>query len=187
MLKIPSFVLSLLFCTLCFATDAQTNAHWSSAYELTDTQVQLLLRWEREQKFDHEKLVSFAVSFEKHNQKPKPYVPEHTYWELVEVAEWAEGAAFASFAEFAGYSFDNDAYQSACPNKVLFNFGYATGKAYFQIDVLVQFMSRFDALQMMWSRFPETFPQKFREQAQARGFAIYLTPLNTIETADNLY
>ena len=181
MLNLSSFVLCLLFSTLGFAAED----HWSNAYQLTPTQTQLILRWEREQKFEHAKLVSFAMSFEKHNLKPKPYVPEHTYWELVEVASWASGAAFATFAEFAGYSFDNTAYNAACPNQLLFNFGYATGKQYFQIDVLEQYIRTFNALQISYSQHPETFAEKFLELAKARGFDTYLS--GNIETAQNNY
>ncbi len=181
MLNLSSFVFCLLFSTLGFAAED----HWSSAYQLTPTQTQLILRWENEQKFDHEKLVSFAISFEKHNLKPKPYVPEHTYWELMDVAGWASGAAFSVFAEFAGYNFDNAAYNAACPNKILFNFGYATGREYFQIDVLEQYMSTFSALQMSYAMHPETFAQKFLELAKARGFDIYLSGI--VETAQNNY
>jgi hypothetical protein len=181
LLKIPSFFVALLFCSLCFAT----AAHWTSGFQLTETQVQLLLRWENEQKFDQEKLVSFAKSFEKHNLKPKPYVPEHTYWELVEVANWASGAAFSVFAQFAGYTFDDIAFNDACPNKLLFNFGYATGKEYFRVDVLEQYISTFNSLQMTYAVHPETFAQKYLELAKARGFDIYISAI--VETAQNNY
>ncbi len=181
MLNFSTFVLCLLVSTFGFATET----HWSSAYQLTPTQIQLLLRWENEQKFDHEKLVSFAISFQKHNLKPKPYVPEHTYWELMDVASWASGAAFSVFAEFAGYSFDNAAYNAACPNKLLFNFGYATGKEYFKVDVLEQYMSTFSALQISYALHPETFAEKFLELATARGFDVYLSAID--EIAQNNY
>lgn len=197
LLNFSMFVLCLLFSTFGFAaneissdasanqTSNQTTNHWTSAYQLTPTQTQLILRWENEQKFDHAKLVGFAISFQKHNLKPKPYVPEHTYWELMEVASWASGAAFSVFAEFAGFTFDNIAYDAACPNKVLFNFGYATGREYFQIDVLEQYMSTFNSLQITYAMHPETFAQKYWELAKARGFDIYLSTPN--ELAENIY
>lgn len=181
MKQLSLFILNLLFCTLCFAGDG----HWTDSYQLTDLQAQLLIRWENENKFDHEKLVSFAKAYEKHNLKPKPYVPEHTFAELQDVSRWAAGAAFSVFAEFAGYSFNNARYQEACPNKLLFNFGYATGTEYFRVDVLEQYISTFNSLQITYSMHPDTFPQKFIELARARGFDSYLSPL--AETAQNVY
>jgi hypothetical protein len=178
LLKIPTILFTFLFCTMGVASEEQTNSHWLSSYQLTSIQVELLLRWESEKKFDHSKLVSFAETFQRHNLKTNPFVPEHTLAELEEVAAWAEGAAFSIFAFYAGYDFDNDAYNAACPNKVLFHFGYSTGKEYLQIDVLARYMSRFDGLQISFSHAPETFPQKFLELAQARGFDVYLSPLN---------
>ncbi len=212
MLQFSSLFLSLsLLCTQSFAADGigtnsqgtgangidahmtdahgtgaqTTNAHWTDGYELTTLQINLLLKWEGEQKFDHEKLVGFAKSFEKHNLKAEPYVPPHTFAELIEVSAWAEGAAFATFAEYAGYTFDNEAYNAACPNRVLFNFGYATGKEYFRVDVLVQYMSLFDSLQITYALHPSTFPQKYLELAKSRGFDVYLR--TAVEMAQNSY
>jgi len=171
LLQLSSFILSILICTFSFAGEA----HWLDSYQLTPLQSEMLLKWEKEQKFEHEKLVRFAENFQKHNLKKKPYVPEHTTAQLEEIARWADGNAFSVFAKFAGYDFDAAAYMDDCPNRMLFNFGYATGTEYFRVDVLARYMQTFDGLQIMYSRHPETFREKFFELAKARGFDIYLS------------
>lgn len=156
---------------------------WLSNYKLTDQQVGLLIRWSNEEKFTQVELEKIAASFEKHNLKPKPYVPPHTNQQLLEVTRWAEGAAFAVFAQYAGFTFDNESYNAACfanstfNCREIFNFGYATGTTYFRYDVLDGYFRVFNVLQFMYSRSPETFREKYLELAKLRGFDIYLTPI----------
>jgi hypothetical protein len=178
--RLTSYILALLLCSSSYASET----HWTDSYQLTPTQVQLLLRWEKEQKFDHVKLLSFAESYEKYNLKPKPYVPPHTHQELIEVSEWAAGNAFSFFAKYAGYSFDSEAYKADCPSWILFNFGYSTGTEYFRVDVLLIYLNTFSSLQMMYAHHPETFAQKFLELAQVRGFDQYLV---SAESTANIY
>ena len=181
MQKVLIVLVFLLLQSISWATDLS----WISNYKLTEQQVGLLNRWAHEEKFNQAELEKIAASFEKYNLKPKPYVPPHTYQQLLDVARWAEGGAFAVFAKYAGYTFDNSTYTDACfKNKTfncgeIFNFGYATGTEFFRLDVLDGYFRVFNNLHFMYSRFPETFSEKYLELARARGFNIYLSLVAT--------
>lgn len=177
MQKIVIIFMILFLQISSFASDMS----WLSNYNLTEQQVGLLTRWSNEEKFTQAELEKIAASFHKHNLKPKPYVPPHTNQQLLDVTQWAEGGAFAVFAQYAGFTFDNKTYNEACFNnetfncREIFNFGYATGKAYFKYDVLDGYFRIFNNLQFMYSHSPETFSEKYLALAKSRGFDIYLT------------
>ncbi len=157
--------------------------NWLDNYTLSATQIRILTNWAQKGTFSDEELIALAQKFHENNLKPKPYVPPYTFAELNEVMHWAQGGAFATFAQFAGFSFDNKAYNADCPNRVLFNFGMATGTTYFSIDVMMLTSQTFGSLQIMYSHNPATFPEKFLQLATARGFDIYLEPLPTLQAS----
>lgn len=168
-----TFLSIVLFQTAGFSTEA----HWLDSFTLTELQIEMLKKWDEENRFDREKLIKFAKAYEKHNLKPKKYIPPHTFSELSEVMEWAEGGAFSVFAPYAGFAFDHDAYRADCPNWTLFTFGRATAKEYLQLDVLQLALQTTGSLQMTYAHHPEEFEAHFLKQAQQKGFDIYLTPL----------
>lgn len=156
---------------------------WLENYTLSATQIRILTNWAEKGTFSDEKLIALAQKLHENNLKPKPYVPPHTFAELNEVMHWAQGGAFATFAQFAGFSFDNKDYNADCPNRVLFNFGMATGTTYLQLDVMMLTGQTFGSLQMMYSHHPDTFPEKFLQLATSRGFDIYLEPQPTLQAS----
>lgn len=167
------FLFVALFQSQCLSTEV----HWLSSFTLTELQIQLLTKWDEEKRFDREKLIKFAKAYEKHNLKPKIYVPPHTFAELSEVMSWAEGGAFAAFAEFAGFAFDNKAYLADCPNWQLFTFGRATATEFLQMDVLLLALQTTGSLQMTYAHHPEKFREIFLKLAKQKGFDIYLIPI----------
>jgi hypothetical protein len=165
------------FLTVLFFTFTFCIKLWAidlTAYNLTEKQINLLKQWHQEKRFDEESLHKFAAAFQRHNNKKKPYVPAHTFWELTAVMEWAEGRAFAAFAPKAQFIFDYETYENSCPNLEILNFGTATGTAHFQLDVLTLAIKTFESLSIMYRHHPETFSADYFKLAKSRGFDIYL-------------
>lgn len=175
--------LTFIYQSFCFGLEPG----WIDQFDLTETQISILHKFEKMGKFSDEQLLQFAKIYEKENRKKPVYIPPHTFQDLIDVMDWAEGSSFASFAQFTSYQFDNDKYNAACPNRALFNFGMATGTSYLQMDVLMSAMRTFGNLQFMLSHHPESFEENFLKLVRERKFDIYLSPKEErLITADNL-
>jgi hypothetical protein len=149
----------------------------ASSLDLTPGQIQALETL-KARGFTDEQLQKAAEAMQRHNKRPAVYVPEHTAQDLILVAYWAQGGAFASFADFAGMKFLAEPYKAACPNREIFNFGRATGKQYFHIDILDQAYRLASALQIMLATDREGFRDRYLKMAKEKGFLQYLTPID---------
>ncbi len=153
-----------------------------SSYQLTELQKNLLLTWEKENRFDEAKLLHFAQDFHNYNTRPQVYIPPHTSKDLQAVTEWAEGRAFAFFARYTPYIFNAEQYEDDCPYLSLFNFGVATEKAYLNRDVLEISLRTFATLSNLLHQSPEKFPEIYLKMVKAKGFGSYI--LENVEVSD---
>lgn len=174
---------SVLFslCLWCSSLYAQTavDLTWLTQYELTETQIETLTDWALEEKFPIDFLHKTALTFQKWNQRPTMYIPEHTPQDIIDVTNWAEGTAFLAYASRAGFLFDRAAYDRDCPNMALFNFGYATETVYLKTDVLQKALATTTAFIFAYAGSPDDFSRIYFERAEKAGFSQYLTPMLT--------
>jgi hypothetical protein len=164
------FVAMMSVASVSWAFDA-------SAFDLKPNQVELLEKL-KARGFTDEQLQRAAEAMNRHNQRRPVYVPNHTAQDLILVADWAQGGAFASFAHFAGMKFLAEPYKAACPSWEIFNFGRATGKQYFHIDILDQAYRLASTLQIMLATDREGFRDRYLKIAKDKGFLQYLTPID---------
>jgi len=171
---------SSLFLILFICTFNILGAIDFNEYQLTEVQLDLLIRMEKKDKYPEATLINMAEAFQRHNLKPQrdEYIPPYTEDELWTTMHWAKGGAFASYAEFAGFSFDGESYRADCPNVGLFRFARATGTEFIKHDILKDVINVSYYLQQKYSKNPENFREIFIEEAKKEGFFQYLRPLN---------
>ncbi|MBT7765913.1 MAG: hypothetical protein HN730_02085, partial [Bdellovibrionales bacterium] len=150
-----------------------------TSYNLTESQTVLLRRLE-ERGISEEKLHNFARVLHKNNSvtEEDEYVPPHTQKLLNEVQHWAQGGAFFAFIVSTDFTMNVDAYQAACPNWAVFNFGKATGTEFFKVDVLSKYFNLLYELQYNQLNFPASFSDYYFRLAQREGFDQYLIKNN---------
>lgn len=146
-----------------------------SKYTLTETQINLLYRFE-EKGYSDEKLEEFASKFHSYNLRTSrdQYIPPHTPKLLDEITHWAKGGAFYSFVGYTSYTMDIEAYQNDCPDWAVFNFGKATGTQYLKRDILLGVINVNAHLQYLYAKDKDSFEEKFIEVAKSEGFFKYL-------------
>ena len=167
-IRISTFFTALL---LCCTSDAKMKI---SHYELNEEQIKILRMMESKGK-DEVFLKKFANAMSNRNKRKKEYVPPHTRAVLEAVADWAQGGAFAYYAEQAGYKFLFEKYDSDCPDKAVFGFGYATAKKYFVIDVIGKASKLISSMGIANGRLSEKeFAVKYWQRAVSLGFDKYL-------------
>jgi hypothetical protein len=169
-------VLSLLAFSLALPAHAKIDF---SKYDLTPEQRALYERLEAKG-VDEAAIVKLLEKLSSHNGDSETYIPAHTTALLLAINTWAAGAAYAAFAKEAGQRFDMEAYQADCPNREVFNFGFATGQRYFNVDVTTAYINTFYALNMIHYHSPETFARRYLEMIQESPFAKYLLPESEI-------
>ncbi len=146
-----------------------------SKYELSELQLDLLERFEKNHGFSEEQLIKAAEAFHKSNQPKIPtYIPPHTMEELSAVIQWAAGGAYLDFARDAGVGFDREAYLADCPNVALFQFGKASGTEFLRADVMTAYYNTAYALTRALSRDRESFRDAYLESIMKTEFSKYL-------------
>lgn len=148
-----------------------------SRYELTPADVRSMEYLIGTGEYSLEWLDRFAKSYEKAIREGRPWVPPHTFDELDAVVKWAEGAAFSVYAARAGYSFNAEAYRQDCPYRILFNYGYATGRSRLGRDVISSAIQTMTTLNIEFQRGDTDFAEYFYALALKRGFGKYLARL----------
>lgn len=149
-----------------------------SHYTLTETQINLLYRFE-EKGYSDDKLEEFASKFHSYNIRTSrdQYIPPHTPELLDRVTQWAKGGAIYSFVSYTSYTMDIEAYQADCPDWAVFNFGKATGAEYLKRDILHGVINTNAQLQFLYAKDKENFEAAFIEVAKSEGFFKYLKKL----------
>ncbi|GAB4011521.1 MAG: hypothetical protein Fur0010_06130 [Bdellovibrio sp.] len=169
-----------LILSFCLLFSALVRAEIDlTPYGLNENQIKVVRMFEERGK-DEEFILKVIESFVKYNRRTQTtvYVPAHTMDDLLQIQSWAAGGAFAAFVSYTDLKFDNDTYKADCPSWEIFNFGRATNREFFKVDVLQTAISAATALQVAFqqdqSESKEQFKIRFLELAKVFKMEKYI-------------